>query len=350
MTVLRRAAALIVVACATVAGARTPAPLYRLQGSACPGGFGASLAVLGDALVVSGPAADCARVEVFDAATGMPRGALAAVDGTSRIGGAVAASGQTIAVTAANTCTIHLFDGPGPERLAIGTEGLVASDECFFGNGVAVGGGLVAVTGGEVGILVFDVASGTLVATIRPPGAWEEAGPRIAFIGQTLFVGVPGAALSLDGPSRIHAFDVVEGRRRWTTGPPVGSPQLFGIALAADGRSVVVGFWRDGRGREHVALLDAASGRLRRVYISPRRRAGFGSAVAIRGNRVLVGAPDVGRAYLFARRSRRRLATYRVGTRSERGGSAVALGHHIVAVGAPGDGAGSVSVFAAPVE
>jgi hypothetical protein len=227
MPARRCAAALIVVAWATIAEARSSTLLYRLQGTACPGRFGASLAVLGDTLLVSRSAfatdTDCARVEVFDAATGIPRSALAAADATSRLSGAVAAGGQTIAVTAANTCTIHLFDGSGQARLAIGTAGLVESDECFFGTGVAVGGELVAVTGtgAEAGILLFDVASGTFVRTIRPPGAWEEAGPRIAFIGQTLFVGVSGVTLWIDGPSRVYAFDAATGGRRWTTGPPV---------------------------------------------------------------------------------------------------------------------------------
>src|SRR4029077_10454918 len=103
-----------------------------------------------------------------------------------------------------------------------------------------------------------------------------------------------------------------------------------------------------------------ATGEVRKVYRSPRRRSGFGSAVAIRGDRVLLGAPDVGRgigrgsgrAYLFSRRTGVRLATYRVGLPAESGaaGWAVALGHGIAVVGAPQDGEGSVTVFRAPVE
>jgi hypothetical protein len=115
----------------------------------------------------------------------------------------------------------------------------------------------------------------------------------------------------------------------------------------------VVGSWRDPHGRESVGLLDAATGALRRVYRSPRARSGFGSAVAIHGDRILVGAPDVddgdGRAYLFARASGARLRTYRVGPRGDGGGVGrdVALAAALAVVGAPGSG--HVLVLRAPV-
>src|SRR6185503_6359291 len=90
----------------------------------------------------------------------------------------------------------------------------------------------------------------------------------------------------------------------------------FGASLALDGSHLVVGRWRDRHRRECVALLDAATGALRQIYRAPRRRSSFGATVAIRGKRVLIGAPsfgnESGRAYLFARDSGRRLATYRV--------------------------------------
>ena len=102
-----------------------------------------------------------------------------------------------------------------------------------------------------------------------------------------------------------------------------------------------------------VGVLDAATGALRRVYRSPRARSGFGSAVAIRGDRILIGAPDVedgdGRAYLFSRASGARLRTYRVGSRGDGGGAgrSVALAAGVAVVGA--QGSGHVLVFRAPV-
>ncbi|HLY37327.1 MAG TPA: PQQ-binding-like beta-propeller repeat protein [Candidatus Binatia bacterium] len=240
----------------------------------------------------------------------------------------MAADGDTIAVTVANTCTIHLFEPSGDARLVIRTDGLVDPDECFFGASLAVGGGRVAVVGVKSGILVFDAERGTFLRTIRPPGAFEEAGPRVALVGRTLFVGVSGFALFTDGPSRLLAFDAATGRRHWRSGAPGGSKR-FGSSVAADGRWLVVGSWQDARGREAVALLDARTGRARRVYRSRRRRSDFGFAVGIRGTRVLIGAPDFergrGRAYLFARRSGVRLATYRPATSSAAGGAGFAV-------------------------
>jgi hypothetical protein len=70
----------------------------------------------------------------------------------------------------------------------------------------------------------------------------------------------------------------------------------------------------------------------------------FGSAVALRGNRVLVGSPGdgasgeaTGAAYLFATRTAKRLATFRP-TRNPlaRTGDAVAFTRNRVVVGAPG--------------
>jgi hypothetical protein len=78
------------------------------------------------------------------------------------------------------------------------------------------------------------------------------------------------------------------------------------------------------------------TGRVKQRYRSPRQNAQFGLALALRGRRLLVGAPrvdvDDGRAYLYRVGRKPRIATFRWGARC---GHSVALSGDWVVVGAP---------------
>ena len=76
---------------------------------------------------------------------------------------------------------------------------------------------------------------------------------------------------------------------------------------------------------------------------------GFGRSIAVDGNRLLVGADSVGAAYLFRQQAGAWEETARLAPHSAGAGfgAAVALGDDLILVSAPGgnEGAGSVSIF-----
>src|SRR5262249_27918739 len=160
--------------------------------------------------------------------------------------------------------------------------------------------------------------------------------------GGAVFVGV---AWPYDDVGRLYAFDPRSGAVRWMRHGPLERPG-FGQALALEGRNLLIGAWRDARGRACVGLEDPVRGIVRPICRSSPASASFGAAVAIRGDRVLVGAPSAGRgngrAYLYSRRTGIRLATY---DGRDGAGTAVALSRGRVIVGARGRAA----VFRAPV-
>jgi outer membrane protein assembly factor BamB len=331
--------------------ARSPTALFDFR----PAGYarGGSLAVGGQSLVVGGvPDGDPFLVSVFDLTSGKPTSTVTTDRGSGDpLGDFVTAGNDTIAVSARRVGTVYLFDRSGNVISSLRTD-LVAADEDGFGAGVAVGAGRVAVGAAPAGILLFDAATGALLTVIRV--LWSGSAIPLTLSSNTLFVGVPGYDSIARGHEigHVYAFDAGTGALRWRRHAP-GRQSAFGQSLARDGPDLVVGSWRDRRGRESVGVLDAATGALRRVYRSPRARSAFGSALAIRGDRILVGAPDVengdGRAYLFSRASGARLRTYRVGSRGDGAGagSDVALAAGLAVVGAPGTG--HVVVFRAPV-
>jgi outer membrane protein assembly factor BamB len=349
--VLRLQLALGLLLGASSVDARSPTPLFDFR----PAGYtrAGSLAIAGRSLVVGGlPEGDRVLVSVFDLTSGKPTAVVTTDPGSGNpFGEVVSAGDDTIAVIARRVATVYLFDRSGNLTLSLQTD-LVAADEGGFGAGVAVGAGRVAVGAAPAGILLFDAATGALLRVIRVP--WSGSAIPLTLSSDTLFVGVPGYESIGTGHEigHVYAFDTGTGALRWRRHDP-GHQSTFGQSLAGDGPDLVVGTWRDPRGRESVGLLDAATGALRRVYRSPRARSGFGSAVAIRGDRILIGAPDVedgdGRAYLFSRASGARLRTYRVGSRGDGGGAgrSVALAAGVAVVGAPGSG--HVLVFRAPV-
>jgi len=198
-----------------------------------------------------------------------------------------------------------------------------------FGAAVAVNGDLVVV--GAPADEPFANWSGSAYLFERVNGTWTETinllasdgapidnyGHGVATNGEDVLIGSPRAARS-DDPGAVYVY------RR--TGPGWTEVQLiqpddgrdsdnFGAALAVDGNLMVVGayqadtgglisagaayvFWRDEAGEwRQAARLNAPD---------PGERDEFGRAVAIRGNRVIVGAwhdddlgADSGSAYIF---------------------------------------------------
>jgi len=141
--------------------------------------------------------------------------------------------------------------------------------------------------------------------------------------------------------------------------PVVGD--FFGAAVAADGDEVLVGAPLDSEpgpnaGAAYLFRRDTAT--LERTFQSPAPAAGdlFGAAVALAGPRVVIGAPsaagggsEAGAAYVFDRASGNLLATIPNPTpdRGDQFGSAVAIAGENVLVGAPFDDSAALDAGAA---
>lgn len=147
--------------------------------------------------------------------------------------------------------------------------------------------------------------------------------------------------------------------------------ERFGAAVAVDGETVVVGapgnaMLGPDAGRVYVYRFDAGQGWTKEIELVGDDTKGgdaFGTAVAVDGSRVLVGAPGAdptqsgaGAAYVFARDLQGRWAQTAVlvandAALNDRLGEAVALDGVFAVAGAPGEdtggsGAGAAYVFA----
>jgi hypothetical protein len=236
-----------------------------------------------------------------------------------------------------------------------------------FGRAVAVDGDVVVV-GGELGpdttrdhagsaaVFVRDGTDWTRRATLRAPDTTgvDLFGTAVDVDSDTVLVGASGATGG-DGASGA-AFVFTRSGGRWTRQarltPPAGVEE-FGRASAVDGETAVVG----ARRTEGAAPVDSGTATVyrrtgktwrQRTELTPpgdARDDEFGTALAVDGRTVLVGAPaattergiNAGVAHVFARRNGawRRQATLRDedGGATSRFGTAVALDGNLALVG-----------------
>ena len=205
-----------------------------------------------------------------------------------------------------------------------------AADGDLFGAAVDVSGGLVAVGAystdlerDDVGVVhLFEArADGVVqVGTLAPADGEPEGrfGASVAVGGDVVLVGAPGVILSELNEGAAYLFErdggtwsrIAELRRETT-----GRNDMAGAAVALEGGVAVVGVpGADAAGTDSGAAMvyERRAGRWTRVAtLSPETAVGggrFGSAVAVDGDRILVGASgnvaageDPGRAYLFER-------------------------------------------------
>ena len=139
----------------------------------------------------------------------------------------------------------------------------------------------------------------------------EDFGRSLAFDGDRVVVGDvsnPGTMVSWVGDAYVFSGEGTEWSQEAKLG--TGEEDLFGTAVAVDGETVLVGApyaERDGarEGAVHVyEHSDGAWNRTARLSAAePFRDGTFGWSVALDGDTAVVGAPqsDAGRAYVFTR-------------------------------------------------
>ncbi|NBC16096.1 MAG: hypothetical protein GVY18_02130, partial [Bacteroidetes bacterium] len=154
------------------------------------------------------------------------------------------------------------------------------------------------------------------VLSVDPAPSLERAvqdgfGQAVAVSGDLALVG-EGGSLVTEGVVLVYRRDAAGA---WTevqqlTAPDAGRGDGFGQAVALDGDVAVIGAPTrdDGAGKAYVFEVDADSDQFVAVATLQAEQAapgdGFGSAVAVSGGAVLVGAPQArgtGAAYAFRR-------------------------------------------------
>jgi hypothetical protein len=293
--------------------------------------FGTSVALAGGRLVVGAPrrdqgaAVDAGAVYVFDAATGTLLHALAAPSpvADARLGTAVAAAGDVLVAGAPHEDSgaphagaIHVFAlGSGAYARAVANPEPALDDG--FGGAVAAAGGDVVVGARLDGAGIADGGAAYVVSGSAPrltllaptPAAYALVGTSVATDGALVVVGAPGDATLAPNGGAAHVFAFDSGVWLGTLRPaPPALGDDFGRAVAVGAGMIVVGAPLDEAESVSdagaVYVFDAATLAFRLRLTSPEPAAGgrFGTAVALRGSDVVVGAPHEGSGavHLFA--------------------------------------------------
>ena len=250
-------------------------------------------------------------------------------------GSSVAASDQYF-VSGKPSADVGGFDSTGAVEIYDAVNGNhlftlnnpTSADSDQFGNSVAVSGNRVVVgafsddTGArDAGsVYVFDLSGGvaTLAATINNPypDADDYFGISVAISGDKLVVGASGDNSGANYSGSAYLFDLSAGLP--VLAASIGNPapalqDRFGSTVAIDGNTVVIGAPSDDAGATNagsVYLYDVSSGSatLTRTVNNPTPVSGdsFGNAIAVRGNRMVIGASsddtgasNAGSAYLY---------------------------------------------------
>lgn len=265
---------------------------------------------------------DLGVVSVYDGATGYLLRTLQDPGGWGGLfGRTLAASGSWVAVTSWYD-RVYIFDNRGQLKHTLRPQ---TPDRSDFGDRLALGGDFLLVRElvypaaspvehVHVLIHVFDVKTGALLHTLTGGPGVQDCGDVLAVAnGDTLIVATPSLGV-------VSAYDARIGFERWYTySPRRHRGDRFGHALSVYGNDLLVGA-PGGHRLEfgNAYLLDVRTGEIRRRYHGAGRGSGFGWAVALQLNRVLVGVPDWyartgmrGKTYLLDKRTGRVLHKFR---------------------------------------
>ncbi len=358
-TTLGVAALLLAVGEAAAAPAFT---LARTIPACCDGGggstFAASIAVAPEGVLVGIPSQVVGRAVLFDPQDGGVRAVLEPSAPSRAFGGAVAAGSGLLAVGAPDVDAVYLFDARSHRVEHLLADPHANGDVHELGAAVAVGPMDVVVgapfdddAGTDAGAAyLFDRRTGALRFVLAAPRSFPGArfGTSVALAGDDVLVGA-SAEGTRDAQGSVSAYARDTGRLRWTaSAPPSADARLFGYAIAADARHVVVGApCRDGEAHAGLAFVLGRDGTPLHALAAPSPESCyfFGGAVALGGGAVVVGArlagePDAGAAHVFAATTGRPLASFVRGGDDARVGWSVATSGAAVVVGAGGrDGA-----------
>lgn len=370
-----------------------PSMVLARPGAAANDGFGNSLALSGDKVVVGIETADATAANsgsavVFDLASPTPSVPLVTLVNPAPAAGcyygtSVSISGDTVVVgayrdsaVAGNGGACHVYDlsGSTPELSVHTLKKVTPASGDLFGNAVAVSGSkvLVGASHDDMGddeagnSFLFDLSTGTPtvpVSTFSNPvkESPDRFGAAVAIAGDWIAIGSPDSdgRSSAAGRVKIHDLASSEPGQAFVSleNPDSSAGDAFGGAVAMSGNRVAVGAAGDDAGAVDagtVYVYDLASGTPAQPSVTilnpgPAAADGFGGAVSISGDHLIVGAgnddegaPDSGQAYLFdlagpTPETPSAVLANPSPAAGDRFGASVAISGNLVVVGAPGD-------------
>jgi hypothetical protein len=368
--------------------------------------FGYSVAISGTRVVVGAPfddtgASDAGSAYVYDLAGATPTIPVATFNNPTPgsddlFGRSVAASGHLVVVGAPHDDTgagdagsVYVYDFtntvPDSPAMTLGNPSPVANDR--FGYSVAASGSRIVIgtpyndsgADGAGRVYVYDVTRAlptTPLATLNNPypAIGDNFGTSVAVSGMRVVVGAPYdyyAGFSGTGLAFVYNVPATGPRTLEATLniPDPSNSDLFGWSVAVSGPLVVVGALQGDEGTTdagsaHVFDMSGpspATPTLALTIPGPNVNDQFGGAVAVRGLRVVVGAPlddtqasDAGSAYVYdLGGASPSLSTVTLNTPSptvgDEFGTAVAVSGTHVVVGAPRDDTGAIDAGSAYV-
>lgn len=374
-----------------------PSMVLSRPGAAVNDGFGNSLAISGDKVVIGVETADVSLSNsgsalVYDLSSPTPGVPLVVLENPSPdaacyFGTSVSIWGNTVAVGSYRDSTVasyggacHIYDlaGTSPELPVHTLKKQVPESGDLFGNSVCLSGTKVLVgaahddTGDkEAGnSFLFDLSGGTPgipVSTFSNPikGSADRFGAAVAIHQDLLVIGSPDSDLGASGAGRVRVHDLSTADPRQAVAdlknPDPMAGDGFGGAVAISGNRFAVGAAGDDSGAADAGkayVYDVMPGGGVSLLVTlenpdPAASDGFGSALAISGDFVVVGAgnddegaADSGRAYLFnlagpAPETPSAVLENPSPGAGDRFGASVSISGSLVVVGAPGDDAGA---------
>lgn len=399
----------------TASGALSPRAVHKGRLRASDGkasdGFGASLASSGRTLVVAAPVHGPAgaayvfrRPRMGGWANAKQTAELTPSDAVEGFGAAVAISGNAIVVGNPFDAqgSAYIFEKPANGwRDATETAKLTPADaNAFqFGQSVAISGPSVLV-GATWSTVNGHAMQGAAYAFVRPAGGWTDMnetarlyagtggandffGRSVAIAGDTAVVGAPGRNVAGNTPNRgaVYVFVAPSGANTWAdTGTPtatlVGSEgaegDFLGFSVDTSGRTIVAGAMQDDFGSSMTQgsayVFERPPGGWTDVIEStklvasdggPADRLGFSVGIARKAivlgaaTHDVHGATDRGAAYLYVKpaagwtsatpRTESKELITADGAADDHFGVAVDITSDAIAAGAPGDDFGGRS-------
>lgn len=312
--------------------------------------FGTSVALSGTRMVVGsyrddGFGDNAGTAFVYDLAGATPATPIASPDkplpaAADYFGNAVAISGTTVLVAAwhddrgdleSGATYVYSLTSPTPDVSLLALDNPVAGSLDRFGTAVAIDGNLVAIgsPGADAGataagrVRLHDLSASkptAILATLEDPNpdVDENFGAAVAVSGPVVVVGGPGDDDGAEDTGRVYVYNTgllpLTTPARVLSNPAPAAGDRFGSAVAISGNLVVVGAELDDAGAvdsgtAYVYNLASPTPWIP-VYTlaNPSPAAGdhFGCAVSIAGSRVVIGASkddngatDAGMAYVY---------------------------------------------------
>ncbi|MBD2201961.1 PQQ-binding-like beta-propeller repeat protein [Calothrix sp. FACHB-1219] len=207
-------------------------------------------------------------------------------------------------------------------------------------------------------VYLYDKLSGQLLQTFSKPNAsgGDYFGYSVAMSGNYVLIGTPYDDRGESNSGRAYLYNATTGEllRTFDNPTPKGG-DLFAFSVAISGDTVVIGAFLDDTGAADtgsVYVFNAKTGELVHTILNPQAEEAdlFGSAVAIYGDKIVVGARaddlgavDAGSAYLFDAVTGKLLQTFANPTpeSGDKFGVSVSIADNKVLIGASGDNTGA---------